>query len=268
MKGRKYIKWIVGITALIAIMPIILYLYKFGDGTLSTEKDEWGTFGDFVGGVLNPLISLLTLSVTVYIAITFNEYEMRRDEQFKNETDVKSFLELYQYFVGNEFREKRHIGWKVARRVIQDPEYADFVVKENFVCRYTNRIPRKQVYYKFNYMYQKNSMQDFLQQESEDRHKFDAVVNFFQLLAAQNVPKKLTEVYDFYYDSWRPILHWYADKLEQVYNDDSNNQKFNNPPNLRESIELLDKKYLNHKCKNGDQSEHPILSSWRREVND
>jgi hypothetical protein len=261
MKDGKYIKHIAALTTFLAIAPIILYIYKFGDGTLSIEKDDWGTFGDFVGGLLNPLISLLTLAVTVYIAFTFNEYERRRDEQSKNEADVKSFLELYQYFVGNEFREKRHIGWNVARRAVQDPDYADFLVKENFVCRYTERLSRKEVYHKFNYMYQKKSMEDFLWQESEDRHKFDAVINFFQLLAVKDVPKKNAIVYDFYYDSWRPILCWYAKKLEEVYHKYPENKDFNNPPNLIESIKLLDKNYY-EVPKKSEMVDHPILNNW------
>ncbi|MFW6526200.1 putative phage abortive infection protein [Acinetobacter baumannii] len=38
-----------------------LYFFKFGDGTLAETKADWGTFGDFVGGLLNPTIAALAL---------------------------------------------------------------------------------------------------------------------------------------------------------------------------------------------------------------
>jgi hypothetical protein len=274
MKDGKYIKWLIGITIILTIVPVIFYLYKFGDGTLSTDKGEWGTFGDFIGGVLNPLISLLTLAVTVYIAITFNDYEKRRDEQSKTEADVKSYLELYQYFVGPEFREKRQIGWNVVRRAVENPEYADFVVKENFVCRYTDRLTRTEVYNKFKDTYKETfpDKKSFLHKESEDRHKLDAVINFFQLLAVKDVPKDNHKVCDFYYDSWRPILCWYAKKLEEGYNKFPINLQYSNPPNLRATIALLDKKYYCPTTKDtltvDTILEHPILKWYVAKQND
>jgi hypothetical protein len=43
---------------LLAIIGAVsLYCYKFGWWTLLNERDAWGQFGDFFGGVLNPLIS-------------------------------------------------------------------------------------------------------------------------------------------------------------------------------------------------------------------
>jgi hypothetical protein len=43
-----------------------LYVYRFGI-TTSTSQSNWGTFGDFLGGTLNPLVSFLTLIVAVNV---------------------------------------------------------------------------------------------------------------------------------------------------------------------------------------------------------
>lgn len=46
---------------------LMLYFWKFGGfswqflGHLSSKKSEWGQFGDFLGGLLNPLIGLVTI---------------------------------------------------------------------------------------------------------------------------------------------------------------------------------------------------------------
>lgn len=61
-------KW-VGIVGLLAVLIVIgTYLYNFS-GALSQRSDIWAQFGDYFGGVLGPIISLLALIaflVTIY----------------------------------------------------------------------------------------------------------------------------------------------------------------------------------------------------------
>jgi hypothetical protein len=47
-------------------LMLLLYISKFGM-YLSTEHDRWGQFGDFLGGILNPLTSFFTLIVAVFV---------------------------------------------------------------------------------------------------------------------------------------------------------------------------------------------------------
>lgn len=59
--------------ALIAAVSIGLYVWQFPDG-LAEKADAWGQFGDFIGGVLNPLIGLVTILLVLRtIRITLNE---------------------------------------------------------------------------------------------------------------------------------------------------------------------------------------------------
>ena len=82
-----------------------------------------------------------------------------------------------------------------------------------------------------------------MNKESEDRNKLDSLINFYQLLAVKNVPVYYYQICDFYYDSWRPLLCWYAKALEESYNSNEKNKVFNNPPPLRAAIAKLDEKY-------------------------
>lgn len=73
-KENKHPKWLKRFIY-IAIIIIGLYFFKFSDWNfikytfennnlielLSSNKGEWGTFGDYVGGVLNPLFSFAAL---------------------------------------------------------------------------------------------------------------------------------------------------------------------------------------------------------------
>lgn len=273
---KKLIKTIILLSAFLSLIPICFYVYKFGSWTLSDQKGDWGTLGEYLGGLISPFISFLALLVTIYIAYTINEYEIRRDKKIKEQDDIKSYLELYQYFTGPEFREKRHIGWNVLRKGIENPDYGDFIVKENFVSRYSDRVLRKDVYEKFKGILYKDKNYEkkkFLHQESEDRHKLDTVINFFQLLAIKDVPTDNFKVCDFYYDSWRPLLYWYAKQLEVGYEKYPENKMFNNPPNLRSAIEILDKKYYNPVVKDtltfDNVFEHPILKWYlKKEVDE
>ncbi|HCG6618079.1 TPA: hypothetical protein NJ225_004697, partial [Vibrio parahaemolyticus] len=47
--------------SLIALIPMVylIWFYFINDLPLSTDSSIWGTFGDFIGGILNPLIALL-----------------------------------------------------------------------------------------------------------------------------------------------------------------------------------------------------------------
>jgi len=62
--------------SLLSIMPFIFYYYEFGSYTLSTKKEEWGLFGDFIGGVLNPFLSLANIFVLGYLT-----YELSNIDQ-------------------------------------------------------------------------------------------------------------------------------------------------------------------------------------------
>jgi hypothetical protein len=268
---KKYLKYIIWGTVILSAIPFIFYLFKFGSFTFSDSKGDWGTFGDYVGGLLNPFISILTLAVTVYIAVSINEYEKRRDTASKNEEDVKSFLELYQFFTTSEFRDIRHTAWNTLRKAIENKPYKDFIVKEAYVARYIDRLPRPKVYENFkNILYPTEksfTQKEFLQKESEDRNKLDSLINFFQLLAVKNVPVYYYQICDFYYDSWRPLLCWYAKALEDSYNSNEQNKVFNNPPTLRAAIAKLDEKYYYPSVQDtltiDNINQHPIIDWYQ-----
>lgn len=245
--NSKYFRWLVEGTVVLTVVPLIFYLYKFGSFTFSSDKDDWGTFGDYYGGILNPLIAFLTLGVTVFIAVTFNNYEKRRDKQAQDEADVKAFLELFQYFTSPEFREKRYTAWNILRAAIKNEEYKKFLICELFATRYDKRPLSSQLHTKFKDLLYPDiplGEKPFLRRESDDRHELDSVVNFFQLLSIKNIPPTYHSICDFYYDSWRPLLYWYAKQIEIEYNSDNENKKYSNVPSHKKALELLDQKFF------------------------
>ena len=87
----RWLLAILGILGVIAILtiPIFYYYLKFHDSfmlqnflaKLSDDPDKWGTFGDYLGGTLNPIISFLALIGLLYtIHQQAQEMKATRDE--------------------------------------------------------------------------------------------------------------------------------------------------------------------------------------------
>lgn len=79
MKGKLGVpKWLVSVvvTALvIAVLLLLRFIVTFGL-TPSENQEAWGQFGDFVGGILNPLFSIIGLMALLY-TIKLQSIEMR-----------------------------------------------------------------------------------------------------------------------------------------------------------------------------------------------
>ncbi|MGE4419183.1 MAG: putative phage abortive infection protein [Sulfurimonas sp.] len=79
-KKLKNLNWLLLVALIFLIVVLSTYFYSFHH-TLSSDKSEWGTFGDFVGGTLNPLFAFLSLFAIIYtIRIQTEELEYSRKE--------------------------------------------------------------------------------------------------------------------------------------------------------------------------------------------
>jgi hypothetical protein len=69
-----------------ALLFIVLSIYFFNfHANFSTDKGDWGAFGDFLGGTLNPLFALLSLFAILYtIKIQTQELQATKEELSKS----------------------------------------------------------------------------------------------------------------------------------------------------------------------------------------
>lgn len=77
------------IASIVSMVTVIaLYKYNFR-GDFSEENAVWGTFGDYVGGTLNPILSFITL-ITIIITIHLQHKELinAKNGQIKNDVIV------------------------------------------------------------------------------------------------------------------------------------------------------------------------------------
>lgn len=60
-------RWLLAIPLLIAALAILIYAWTFSHLPHNQDPGAWGTFGDYFGGLLNPVVSTLTLFVAVAV---------------------------------------------------------------------------------------------------------------------------------------------------------------------------------------------------------
>ena len=68
-KGNKpnRLLWILGVAAVAAFLIVLgLYIAYFKNLSVTNDSATWGTFGDYLGGMLNPIISFLALIGLLY----------------------------------------------------------------------------------------------------------------------------------------------------------------------------------------------------------
>ncbi len=68
---KNIVMVILAVAFILALLPVILYVVYFGGG-FSTQMSDWSAFGDYIGGVLGTLFSLLAVIfsiVGIYISL-------------------------------------------------------------------------------------------------------------------------------------------------------------------------------------------------------
>jgi hypothetical protein len=72
---KNFIIFIMIFVLVLAVFPIYTYWGSFGDRDRSTNPEQWGQLGDYIGGLLNPIIAFATL-ISVLYAIFLQKQEL------------------------------------------------------------------------------------------------------------------------------------------------------------------------------------------------
>lgn len=82
---------IIAIGGALSILPLVFYLVQFGGKNLASDTNVWGLFGDFIGGTINPIVSVVNLALLIAISIYVAKFDSHR--QF-NEFRYQAYIEL------------------------------------------------------------------------------------------------------------------------------------------------------------------------------
>lgn len=119
-------KWIIGLASLIVLiiisLPVYYYWHDFHNNSRSTNPSDWGTFGDFFGGILNPIISFLTLVVTVVIALELKKIEDKnREREISASYQPQIVLEHSTFYTypGKHYALKKPTEFSIERKGVE-----------------------------------------------------------------------------------------------------------------------------------------------------
>jgi hypothetical protein len=98
-KRRKYYINIIAIITIILILPIVVFIFIFKNQIISTEISDWAAFGSYIGGVLNTIISLLSLIILGYITYLISKQSLLENKKLKIlERKLNAYNELTKFY--------------------------------------------------------------------------------------------------------------------------------------------------------------------------
>lgn len=92
MNHRTLIWITLGISFSLVFLVVLFYVINFHKFPISKDAQTWGTFGDYFGGILNPLIGIVNLLVLIYITFQIAHLETSRAE---SELTIQKQIALY-----------------------------------------------------------------------------------------------------------------------------------------------------------------------------
>ena len=90
------------LTFVCLVLPIFFYWLHFGSSGLSDSTDNWGTFGDYIGGCCSLILSFLALIITRKM-----DKKERRDKK-KEKAVEEIFNQIYK--IRNTDYDARHVN--------------------------------------------------------------------------------------------------------------------------------------------------------------
>lgn len=89
-------KKIIGISVFAALLMVVVLAFYFSkfNVSLSSENGDWGTFGDFLGGTLNPIFSLMSLVALLYTIVLQTDEMAQTREELKRTADAQKNAEI------------------------------------------------------------------------------------------------------------------------------------------------------------------------------
>lgn len=82
MRKFKTFLIIFGVFVFIAlIIPILFYVGNFWGQNLSDDTQAWGTFGDYFGGIFNPLIAIANLIIFIKLTLIVADMQDKSTKQ-------------------------------------------------------------------------------------------------------------------------------------------------------------------------------------------
>ncbi len=108
MVKKSYVLVFVALAVVVIIAPPLVYIVHFNDRPITDNPAEWGTFGDYVGGLLNPAIAFMNLVVLGYLTYLLAHQSSEDAKNRAKSEKIKETLkqcEIYMTEIQNAIKE-------------------------------------------------------------------------------------------------------------------------------------------------------------------
>ncbi len=125
---------LVNVFIALLLIPILVYILNFGNHTFSSLASDWGAFGDYIGGVLNPILGLASIVILGHISIIIGNNSIKQQKElFYEEQRILAYQELVRNT--KTFREtldKLVIRMHLADKIETDDKSVGYNIIEGF----------------------------------------------------------------------------------------------------------------------------------------
>ncbi len=95
---KKLIKKLWIATAILVLLIVFVYVLNFSKNGVSKNPENWGQFGDFFGGTLNAILSIINFIVLSFLTLKIVEIEESRNSKILAES-VKP-VAVFEFEIG------------------------------------------------------------------------------------------------------------------------------------------------------------------------
>lgn len=128
---RLLIWWTIGL-GLLFLATIGIYIANFHVESISLSSADWGTFGDFIGGVLGPILAIINILVLLYLTFKIANVEEDRNEKIVMLEDQRNekTLQLEKELAINEiklnaFKEISNLYLKISIDALENKNFGN-----------------------------------------------------------------------------------------------------------------------------------------------
>lgn len=117
------------LVALYVCCVVGIYAWHFrAQPIASADPGAWGQFGDYLGGLLNPVLALLNVCVIVYLALAVQRLnESKREDREESKLRIQTVIELHREWNGETLYRARTSAGKLVR---QHPAASYFEIED------------------------------------------------------------------------------------------------------------------------------------------
>lgn len=193
MKPKKLVILLTAILGLFLLIPAIAYIFEFWNSPISHDPNRWGVLGDYIGGILNPIISLASLGILGYLSYLLSLQSTKEGKKlFILEKKMEAYHDLTMHIKGINM-----ITENIKRSTTLLNIVNDFPLEKKFepVLKMNEELiascqPIKQFYFTlmtfnvryshlFEYDFSSGDFKEFISESKSACQKFDLVIDKF-----------------------------------------------------------------------------------------